>query len=335
MCTPTPFGADTAHPSAGERRMSSTPILLLAYNRADKFERLLESLRAVRADNLIVCVDGPKLQVPGDSERVAAVRALAESIDWTNKVELIFRPENLGLRANVVASVTHSTNTFGKVIVIEDDTVPGREMIPFLEAMLDRFADDTHIEHVSGYHLVPPQRSGVQGIGPRLSRYPESYAWATWQRAWVGYDDELTWAMNATVADLQRIVGSRVGALRWKQNFADAHAGRISTWAYRWLASMWSRDAWVLSPGVNLAHYAGHDDGTHTVLTPKWSELPLFDGALADIVAGDPLPDRKADEWIARMVFEENLYGLTRGVAISAVLEARKRARARRANRSR
>ena len=315
--------------------MSSTPILLLAYNRADKFERLLASLRDVRAENLIVCVDGPKAHVPGDAERVAAVRALAESIDWTKKVELVFRPENLGLRANVVASVTQATDAHGRVIVIEDDTVPGRDMIPFLEAMLDRFVDDTHIEHVSGYHLVPPAHSGVAGMGPRLSRYPESYAWATWQRAWLGYDDDLTWAMNATVSDLQRIVGSRVGALRWKQNFADAHAGRISTWAYRWLASMWSRDAWVLSPGVNLAHYAGHDDGTHTVLKPKWSELPVFEGALADIVAGDPEPDFEADKWIAQMVFEENLYGLTRGVAISAVLEARKRERARRANRSR
>jgi hypothetical protein len=311
-----------------------TPILLMAYNRADKFGRLLDRLRSVNAQNIIVCVDGPKTHVPGDADRVAAVRALAEGIDWTKNVELTFRPANLGLRANVSLSVTEATEKHGRVIVIEDDTVPGPNMIPFLESMLDRFADEKRIEHVSGYHLVPPQFSGVQGIGPRLSRYPESYAWATWQRAWAGYDDDLTWAMNASVADIQRIVGSRIGALRWKQNFADAHAGRISTWAYRWLASMWSRDAWVLSPGVNLSQYAGHDDGTHTVLTPKWTELPVYDGSLDAIVAGDPQPDLEADKWISKMVFEENLFGLSRGVAISAVLEARKRARARRANRS-
>jgi hypothetical protein len=311
-----------------------TPILLMAYNRADKFGRLLDRLRSVNAQNIIVCVDGPQAHVPGDAERVAAVRALAEAIDWTNNVELTFRPANLGLRANVSLSVTEATEKYGRVIVIEDDTVPGPNMIPFLESMLDRFADDKRIEHVSGYHLVPPRHSGVPGIGPRLSRYPESYAWATWQRAWAGYDDDLTWAMNASVADIQRIVGTRIGALRWKQNFADAHAGRISTWAYRWLASMWARDAWVLSPGVNLAHYAGHEDGTHTVLTPKWTELPVYDGPLDGIVASDPHPDLEADKWIAKMVFEENLYGLSRGVAISAVLEARKRARLRQAKRA-
>ncbi len=306
----------------------------MAYNRADKFERLLSSLRSVNAQNITVCVDGPKPHVPGDAERVAAVRALAEAIDWTDKIELTFRSTNLGLRANVSLSVTEATERHGSVIVIEDDTVPGPDMIPFLEAMLAKYADDTKIEHVSGYHLVPPQHSSVPGIGPRLSRYPESYAWATWQRAWVGYDDSLSWAMNASVADLERIVGSRVGALRWKQNFADAHAGRISTWAYRWLASMWSRDSWVLSPGVNLSHYAGHDDGTHTVLKPKWTELPVYEGDLAKITTGEAVPDEAGDKWIGQMVFEENLYGLSRGVAISAVLEARKRSRARRANRA-
>jgi hypothetical protein len=97
---------------------------------------------------------------------------------------------------------------------------------------------------------------------------------------------------------------------------------------------MWSRDSWVLSPGVNLSHYAGHDDGTHTVLKPKWTELPVYEGDLAKITTGEALPDEAGDKWIGQMVFEENLYGLSRGVAISAVLEARKRSRARRANRA-
>jgi hypothetical protein len=145
----------------------------------------------------------------------------------------------------------------------------------------------------------------------------------------VGYDDTLEWALNASVADLTKIVGSRVGALRWKQNFGDAAAGRISTWAYRWMASMWSRNSFMISPGANLGHYAGRDSGTHTVLATRWKELPVYDGSLETLVSHVAEYDNRADTWAARHVYDETLYGVARGVGISAVLELRKRHRAK------
>ena len=77
--------------------------------------------------------------------------------------------------------------------------------------MLNQQEGDRTIEHVSGFNLVPPEHHAISGFAPRLSRYPESYAWATWERAWTGYDDGLTWALNATVSDIHKIVGTRMG----------------------------------------------------------------------------------------------------------------------------
>jgi hypothetical protein len=310
--------------------VDATPILLMAYNRPEKLRGVIDALRSQKPRKMIVAVDGPKLGNLIDAEKVGQVRELVSTIDWTDDVTPLFQPVNIGLRASVVSAVTAATEEFGRVIVIEDDAIPGPNMIPFVSRALEVHQHSRHIEHVSGYDLVPNRHLSSPGRGSRLSRYAESYAWGTWQRAWAGYDDALEWGMNATIADLSNIVGSKVGALRWKQNFADAASGRISTWAYRWMASMWSRGTFVLAPNGNLTTYRGHEDGTHTTLKPRWKEIELFDGDAFQLLEGVPMHDRDADAWAARIVYSETLYGLARGVPISVVLEARKRIRARR-----
>lgn len=308
--------------------MQKTPLLVLAYNRPDMIRRLVDSLRAVRAPSLMIAVDGPKPGNPADAAKVAAVQDIVASIDWTDDVVTRFRPVNLGLRTAVADAVTWAVMTHGRAMVIEDDAIPGPDFIPYVSTMLERYRDDDSIAHVSGYNLVPPKISGE--TGSRLTLYPESFAWGTWERAWTHYDPSMQWARNVSIAELASITGDRVSALRWRQQFSDAAAERVSTWAYRWIASMWSRRALTLSPNRNLVKYIGYEDGTHTTLQAPWEELPVFDGDVACLLQGPVARNLASDAWVGRQVFNETPFGLARGVVISAALEARKAMRRRR-----
>ena len=312
--------------------MRKTPLLVLAYNRQDKMRRLLDALRAVKAPTIMIAVDGPKPGNAADAAKVRAVQELVGTIDWTDDVQVRFRPVNVGLRASVADAVSWATSEHGQTMVIEDDALPGPDFVPYSAAMLERFRDDERIAHISGYNLVPPQRL-VSSRGSRLTLYPESFAWATWDRAWKHYDPTLEWANNVSLDDLAKVTGDRVSAARWKQHFGDARAERISTWAYRWIASMWSQGALVLSPNQNLVKYIGYDEGTHTTLKAPWHELPVYEGERSMLLEGEPAVDAAADAWVGRTIFGESPYGLARGLAISAVLEARKHYRRYRAGR--
>lgn len=304
--------------------MKTAPLLLLAYNRPDKFSALLSSLKPLKPSHVVVVVDGPKKWISDDAERVSRVVLLAKSIDWVEKLEVVVRESNIGLRASVTDAVTSIVREYGRVIVLEDDARPSIHFLPFMNHMLDLHENSTHIEHISGYNPVPLGFIQNFQSGTRLSRYPESYAWATWDRAWNNFDESLKWALNTPLSNIARITGSTISALRWKQNFYDASSGRISTWAYRWLASMWSRDAFMLTPNHNLVTYTGYDSGTHTFMKAGWSELPLFDGEFSDLIAGIPIYDKQADHWAGKYVYAETIYGVIRGIAVSIVLEIRK-----------
>lgn len=310
--------------------MRQTPLLILAYNRPDEMRGLIAALRIIRPMTVMVVVDGPKPGNPTDAVRVQAVRDAVSAIDWTDDVHTRFRPVNIGLRRSVVDAVGWATSEFGQVIVIEEDVIPGPDFIPYAEHMLERYREDDRISHISGYNVVPLSAMERPLAFNRLTIYPESIAWATWDRAWAHYDDNLGWGPRTAVNDVKAVVGSLPAALRWRQNFRDADAGRISTWAYRWIASMWANGRLILSPNHNLVTYVGQDDGTHTTTAPPWKELPLYSGPIQALLTADAEVDSAAEAWINRVVFRGTPFGVLRGVAITAVLSVRLWKRSRR-----
>ena len=282
---------------------------------------LIQSLVLLKPKLILLSVDGPRMNCSKDVELVRQTQEMVNEITWDAEIRTRFRESNLGLRKAVVDSVTWANSEYGKVIVLEDDVRAGPQLLEFLNHNLTQHLGNHEIAHINGYNVAPKKQLTHPNDGSRLSIYPESYAWATWDRAWKKYDDDLTWAKNASFNDIRRVCGSSIGALRWKQNFADAAAERIDTWAYRWLASMWEQNWKMVSPNRNLSSYHGHSDGTHTRIAAKINELEM------ELIKCDhnyPLFDQRADHFIGKSIFGETFWKLIRGIAISVVLQISK-----------
>lgn len=298
--------------------MNKAPVLILAYNRPDKVANLIDSLRPLAPSIVLVGVDGPRLNKVSDAEKVAEVHKVVESINWTKDVQIRSRETNLGLKRAVIDSVDWAIGNYGKAIIIEEDVVVGSQFLDFMNHMLDLYANEESIGHISGYNVVPHKFINTRGA--RLTRYPESIAWATWSRAWTNFDEELTWGANCSITELSKVVGSRLGALKWKLNFSDAKNDRISTWAYRWIASMWAQDQYVISPNVNLVKHSGFDSGSHTLTAAPWTELPIEIMDFDSLTSKDAIKiDELAENWIQKSVFKESVPGLSRGLLVSAL----------------
>jgi len=284
---------------------------------------LIESLRFIKPGLILLAVDGPGVNRSNDVELVRQTQDLVNEITWDASIRTRFRDTNLGIRRAVVDAVTWANSEYGRVIVLEDDVRVGPQLLEFLNHNLSEHQENTRIAHVNGYNLVPKEYLSNPDHASRLSIYPESYAWATWERAWKKYDDNLTWAKKVSVQDLKKICGSTVGALRWKQNFSDADAGRIDTWAYRWLATIWENKFNVISPNENISRYTGRENGTHTFIKIKYPE-PEIGILKIDQNNMNGKIDDLAERWLRERVFLESVYGLARGIAISWLLNIRK-----------
>ena len=300
------------------------PVLLLGYNRPQQMRGLIQSLSPLEPKLILFAVDGPKNYRSNDVDLVRQTQDLIKEITWNAEIRTRFRVSNLGLRRAVVDAVTWANSEYGRVIVLEDDVRAGPQLLDFLNHNLMAHEESTRIAHINGYNLVPEEHLTNPDQASRLSIYPESYAWATWDRAWQKYDDDLTWAKNASLEDLKKICGTTIGALRWKQNFADAASQRIDTWAYRWLASMWEHNWLMVSPNRNIARYTGWEGGTHTRSHQRWNEIPLKEVPAGSYPESEEEVDGAADYWLGARVFGENIKGIIRGVLATKYLSCTK-----------
>jgi hypothetical protein len=300
-----------------------TPVLLLGYNRPEQMQGLIRSLAALKPKLILLSVDGPRMNRLKDVELVRQTQEMVNEITWDAEIRTRFRESNLGLRNAVVDAVTWANNEFGKVIVLEDDVRAGPQLLDFLNYNLMKYENQRDIAHINGYNLVPNQYLSNPSGPSRMSIYPESYAWATWEKAWSKYDDNMSWAKNVSISELKNICGSTIGALRWKQNFSDAAAGRIDTWAYRWIASLWKNQLKIVSPNRNISNYKGWENGTHTFFKVKYQEPEIEYLNIYDLDSDVPI-DKSAEKWLQKHVFSENFLGVSKGIMISELLKFRK-----------
>jgi hypothetical protein len=272
---------------------------------------------------ILVGVDGPK-ENEIDSRNVREVLDEVQKIDWTDDVEVRSRKSNLGIRKAVPDSVSWAIDKYGVVIVLEDDIRPGSEFFEFMNFCLKEYRNTEQIGHISGYNLVPEKFISSSTSMVRSSIYPESYAWGTWGRAWDKYSDSLEWALDLSRQDLQRIVVSKYGAKVWERNFRDAESESISTWAYRWIASMWKNSLLSVSPNRSISSYQGQEGGTHTRSSPRWDEQPI-QSVLKLNSETNPKIDLSAEAWIEENVFRGTSFGSVRRVFESAILNILKK----------
>ena len=72
-----------------------------------------------------------------------------------------------------------------QAIILEDDCIPHPDFFSFCEELLKRYQDKPQIMSISGEGGLS---LSTQHISYGFSRYPLSWGWATWRRAWQQYD---------------------------------------------------------------------------------------------------------------------------------------------------
>jgi len=254
---------------------TDVPILLLAFNRPKLLYQLIESLRETRPSIVRVSVDGPRPGNQTDAQNVAECVALIKTIDWTDNVDSLIQPVNVGLERCVPSAVSWVLTEFDRIIVLEDDTRSTTAFVNWATSALEKFESDERVMHISGYNVVPSEHLDCPDSLARLSRLPESFAWATWRRAWNLYDANLEVPRSEISSILRTLHLNTLERARWRLNFALARRHLISSWAYRWIFSIWRNDGFCLNPNLNFVSYHGHDSGTHTRRTARWKEQPV------------------------------------------------------------
>ncbi len=238
------------------------PVAIFAFNRPQTLARVFAVVRAARPERLLLVCDGPRADRPGEVERCAEVRRMLDGVDWPCAVERNYSDTNMGCRARVASGLEWVFAQCEEAIILEDDTLPDASFFGYCDELLARYRDDARVQMVCGYNLLG--RGELGGSSYWFSAHPRIWGWASWRRAWRGYDVTMRdWpAMKQTAAWTARTPEEQAG---WDAYLQGVKDGRVDTWDAQMTLLAWRTGRLSIIPATNLVRNIGFGvDATNT-----------------------------------------------------------------------
>ena len=246
---------------------TEVPVLVMAFNRPDHLQALLDRLREVRPQRVFVAIDGAREGRSDEAERVQACRDLVATIDWTSEVQTLFQDRNLGCGLGVTTAINWFFDHVEAGIILEDDIIPHPTFFPFCAELLDRYAADERVFAVSGCNFVPPAFQSRPQDAYRFSQVPHIWGWATWRRSWAKHRLDIAgWREQLPPRALwQRSGHSLPGAVYWASTFELLARKEVDTWDGQFVFASMVTGQLTATSNVNLIENIGFGElATHT-----------------------------------------------------------------------
>ncbi len=176
--------------------------------------------------------------------------------------KIVEAESNQGLARSIIGGVTRLTTEFGRVIVVEDDLVVAPQFLTYMNAALNRYADDDRVMQISGYMF--PVTTFSDRTEALFLPFTTSWGWATWARAWEHFDAQANgWERLDQDPSLRHRFNVH-GSFDYFHMLKLQLAGAIDSWAIRWYWSVFIREGLVLHPPRTMVQNTGFDgSGTH------------------------------------------------------------------------
>ena len=244
--------------------MFQTPILFLIFNRPDSTKLVFESIKRIKPAKLYIAADGARKHKVGEDLLCKDTRSIIDLIDWECEIKTLFRNENLGCKIAVSSAIDWFFENEEQGIILEDDCLPNESYYNYCETLLNYYASDERIMHISGNNF---QDGNVRGNGSYyFSNYNHIWGWATWKRAWKAYNVDLSFLTETEIETLiEKQFDTKKERLFWNNIFKKVINKTIGTWDYQWTYAVWKNNGLSILPNKNMiANIGFNNNGTHT-----------------------------------------------------------------------
>lgn len=254
--------------SSRVKRLDVSPVLVLTYARIPNTINILELLLKSTNSNIFIFQDAPRTQAILESQKTFFDYLKDLPKKYRNRIRMKRNDINQGIAVSMISAIDwfFRETTFG--IILEDDLVFNLDFLRWCMVAQTELKYHSEIFLISGNRY---NKSEEMLRGPTLTRYPQTWGWATWRDRWVPFRRNI---MNMNISSLDFL--SRNSSF-WLGGSLRVLAGKTDTWDILLARYMYTNRYFSVLPSANLVSNIGDDTcAVHTSDSDFPIRFPIF-----------------------------------------------------------
>lgn len=257
-----------------------TPILLIFFNRPEKFKEVFAKIQEVKPAKLYLFQDGARNSE--DEKAILECRQIAEKINWECEVYKNYQRENLGCGQGPYRAISWVFDHEETAIILEDDCVPAKSFFQFCDVLLKKYKNDTRVGMITGLNHFETWDCGNASY--LFAKTGANWGWATWKRVWKTYDYRLECLEDQHILQLlkgnflsKRIEKSIIThLLRTRKKILAGE--KLSYWDLQFEANKYIYNWLSIVPQKNMISNMGvGEDSTHNSGECLFNNMPVYE----------------------------------------------------------
>lgn len=259
-------------PYLTKKNYKLAPVLIFAHRRPRHLRKVLDALardELANRSSVKIFIDGPNNLIEAFQTYWTYLEARKNRP--FHKLQIIKRKNNYGLAKSIVTGVRQTLCNHEKVIVLEDDTVPLKGFLEYMNTALVKYEKDQRIFQISGFCPF----AEIKAKRVQFSRLTTSWGWGTWKRAWKNLKMKIKIPKEF---EKKKYSFDFDNSYPFFSLLKDAALGRSQSWAIRWYFTCFRLKGRVVYPPTSFIKNIGFDGtGEHSKKTQliKKNAIPV------------------------------------------------------------
>ena len=239
--------------------INKLPILILAYNRYDKFQRCFDTLYRQGARNFYVSIDGPRSNKDIKIQREIYNYCKNRHKDVHSKVNNL--RINYGCRSGPIKGISwfFKENKYG--VILEDDVVISRNCLDIFCKLLQENINNKEIMSLSSFNEYSNKKIELIYSMPIW----RSWGWATWANRWqshMQYSHEIS---KYSLWQLYNLLPLEFRSIETVKLLKACQLNLLDAWDYEFnFSHVVKRNRSLTVGGINCLVYGFDESATHT-----------------------------------------------------------------------
>ena len=241
------------------QKLENLSVLILAYNRYEKFKRCIKTLNRQGIKKIFLSIDGPRNK--NDKKNQRKIISYCKKNKLSMEIKINQLKTNNGCRLGPIKGISwfFSHNQYG--VILEDDVILSRKCMEAFSYLLDKYFRNEEYLSISSFNELSNNKIENLYAMPLW----RSFGWASWAHKWESHINFSKKIKNNNMWDLYKLMPKDFRSIKTVQLVKASQLNLLDAWDYEFnFSHLINMKKSLTIGGINCLNYGYDDTATHT-----------------------------------------------------------------------